>query len=241
MPTTDYAQLFQSRLDEIDQLERTPDLIKQHAIATLDNALRINIGNVQAHQALENGRAALANVSDESIAANYRVIYSQMCILGVSSLEAILKKYFEHAADNYQNLVISNPRLKQIKVTAEDIVNSGLRFGGKLGRLILDKDKPNFQDLKSIKDVFLGYFGKEISLTDLSQKRLVFYLEARHVLVHRGGTVDDKFIQAVTKIDANLHNLSAGEQLTLGREDWEAIRLSFMELVRVTTTSSRQP
>lgn len=237
-PRTDYSGIFSTRLAQIDKLETTPNLMRQHAIDTLNRVLdhRAVINNRQAIQTLENGRDSLENISDLSMASNYKVIYSQMCILMVSDVEAVLKLYFENAANSYQQLRRDNPKLQQVKVTLEDIIANGLRFGGKVGKLIIEKDKPNFQDLKSIKDVFNRYFGKEISLDDETEKRVIFYLEARHILVHKGGIADDKFVSATNRMGANLKDLGVGDVIEFSHEDWAQMKDCFTKLIQSVTS-----
>ena len=58
---------------------------------------------------IENTKKALENISESSIKNNFKIIYSQMCVLAVSSLEAILKRYFE---DSLNNLRILTGRIK---------------------------------------------------------------------------------------------------------------------------------
>ena len=77
----------------------------------------------------------------------FSVIYSQMCVLAVSSLEAILKEYFVDSFNDKTDINIENKKLNEIKVTIRDIIDNELNFDNKLGALILERDKPNFQDL----------------------------------------------------------------------------------------------
>lgn len=232
--TTDYVAGFQKDLEAIEQLQTTPNLVKDHAIATFDAALRQQLPHAS-KTILENGRRSLENISHTSIAANFKVIHAQMCVLAVSSLEATLKHYFENAANAYRNLDVGNKRLAEIKVTLHEIIASELRFGGKVGKLILEKDKPNFQDLKSIKTIFKQYFNKDVVLSDSDQKAACFYLEARHLLVHKGGVVDDKFIQATSVLDANLKGYTAGDRVELEESDWHTMREVFIALVASVT------
>ena len=233
-PTTDYANKFKSRLDEIDKLETTPYQIRDIALQTLNNVGKQQLPN-SAMNVVNNGIATLNNVSSGSIAASFKVIYAQMCVLAVSDLEAILKEYFIRAADAYTNLDSNNKKLQQIKVTLEELIASRLKFGGKVGQLIIDKDKPNFQNLKEIKDTFKTYFNKDVALDSNLEKNVCFYLEARHVLVHKGGIVDSYFVSATAVMEANLKGLSEGDAIDFDNSDWPKMRDSFIALVENVT------
>lgn len=234
-PRTNYVELFQNEIDKIDKLQETPNIIKQQALSALTHTLSNNELTHQAKNSINNSIKVLNNISNSSISDNYKVIYSQMCILAVSSLEAILKKYFINAVNNYEKLNKEHKRLAEIKVSVLDIVNSNLRFGGKLGQLIIDKDNPNFQDLKSIKNIFESYLNKKIDMEVNTEKKICFYLELRHVLVHKGGKIDDKFVNSTNRFKANIKNLRNGDTVELGEDDWEVIKESFKSLVNQIT------
>lgn len=233
-PTTDYVARFTASLENIDKLESTPELIRQQAISALDHALKQTLPHT-AKQPIENARASLTNISKGSLASNFKAIYAQMCVLAVSDLEAILKQYFENAANAHKNLDLSNIGLTKLKVSLLDIIQNDLRFGGKVGKLILEKQKLSFQDLKSIKDIFANYFGKEINLPKPVEQQICFYLEVRHVLVHKGGKVDKKFLDATEVMKANLKSYSLGQSVELDQNDWSTIKSCFGSLVEAIT------
>jgi hypothetical protein len=228
-PTTDYVAIFAAQLDEIDKLESTPVLMRDMAVQALNNALKQGLPN-STQTILNNAKSTLGNISTGSLAANFKVIYAQMCVLAVSSLEALLKTYFANAANDYTHLASDNTRLDHIKVSLREIINNELRFGGKVGDLILDKDKPSFQDLKSIKETFKTYLDKDVNLADDIEKQLCFYFECRHVLVHKGGIVDDRFIKNTNVMNANLKGLKKGQPVEIGAGDWKTIKDSFSAL-----------
>ena len=234
-PTTDYLAQFTSQLNEIDKLEATPGLVRDLAMQTLDNASKTAGLPRSTKQILENGSQALGNITTGSLAANFKVIYAQMCVLAVSSLEALLKTYFANAADAYRQLDADNPKLGQIKITLKEVLASDLRFGGKIGNLILEKDKLSFQDLKSIKEVFKTYFGRELTLTTDQEKQLCFYLECRHVLVHKGGKVDQRFVRSTAVMQANLKGYTESQVIEIDAGDWGDIKTSFSALVAEVT------
>lgn len=234
--TTNYEEILNSNFKDIDKLQATPNRIKDHAIGVLRNILENeNISNTTRRK-LGHGIQSLETISDQSIADNYKAIYQQMCVLAVSNLEAVLREYFSRAADDYKNLNLDNEVLSKTKVSIKEIVNEDLRFGGKLGDLILEKDNSlNFQDLKSIKRAFSNYFNKGVDLLQETEKNLCFYLEVRHALVHNGGKINQKFLKATSELDANIKSYSEGDQVELEQQDWDTIKKSFAELVQEVT------
>jgi hypothetical protein len=163
-----------------------------------------------------------------------------MCILAVSSLEATLKRYFENAAKDSNNINREYDKLSNLKVSLTEIFDNDLRFGGKIGKLILEKDSQiNFQDLKSIKNVFKNYFKKDVVLEDSIEKKACFYLEVRHLLVHKGGRVDEKFISATNVLDANIKNYKKNALVELDDNDWKDIKISFSSLIKEVTKQRR--
>ncbi len=226
-----YQQKFLDSMGEVDKLASTPDLIRQFAVDVLVKSLETPGITHSVASAIRNAKTALENIRDQSIANRYSAIYSQMCVLASSALEVTVKEYFENLAFHSANLNKSN--LSDLKITLREVVENDLRFGGKLGKLILDKDNSiNFQDLGSIKRVFEKYFERKIVRFDSElAKKANFYLQARHVLVHKGGVVDQSFLDSNSKYQSNIKNYALGERIKLDVTDWVDIRASFLHII----------
>ncbi len=231
-----YVTKLQLRLDEIEKLESTPMVMRDQAVQCLEKVLGNSSNLVHGDKnIIQNGIKSLENIKEESMKQQFSVIYSQMCVLAVSSLEAILKDYFMDSFNDKTDINIENKKLNEIKVTIRDIIDNELNFDNKLGALILERDKPNFQDLKSILNNFKNYFNKEIELESDLRKRLCFYLEARHLLVHKGGEVDKKFINSTKVLDANIKNYKAGDTVEIKLSDWIDMKQAFLTLLDMLT------
>lgn len=230
-PNIDYQAYFKAELVNIDKLEQTPNLIKVVAVQTLE--LAINTPNIPTtiKNSLENSKRSLENINDRSIEDNFKAIYAQMCILAVSSLESVLKKYFENALNGFNGIKWDNEELKGIKITLSELAANRLSYRSEFGSLVLEKAKLNFQDLQAIKRNFENYLSKKVSLDEEIQKKICFYLESRHVLVHKGGFVDKKFLDAVTSFRANIKNYKEGDKIEIGSSDWSEIKSCFIKLV----------
>lgn len=232
---TDYLADFQAELINIDKLERTPALIKDIALQALTTAIEIQGVSTMAKNALNNQRTNLENIHEQSIAENFKVIYAQMCILAVSSLEATLKKYFENALNGFNGINLKNDELKETKITLAELAQNNLSYRGGFGSLVLEKTKLNFQDLQAIKRNFKNYLSKPIVLDSEDEKNICFYLEARHVLVHKGGFVDKKFTSATNSFNANIKGYNEKDKVEIDNSDWANIKKCFSKLVERTT------
>lgn len=232
----EYVIKLKSRFEKIEKLESTPMIMRDQAVQCLEKV--INESKKLVHndkKVIQNNIDSLENIKEESMKEQFSVIYSQMCVLAVSSLEAILKDYFVDSFNDKTDINIENKKLNEIKVTIRDIIDNELNFDNKLGSLILERDKPNFQDLKSILSNFENYFNKEIELESNLQKKLCFYLEIRHLLVHKGGVVDKKFINSTKVLNANIKNYKAGDTVEIKSSDWIDMRQAFLSLLDVLT------
>src|SRR5665648_328162 len=100
-PIVNYVDDFKKELVNIDKLEQTPNLIKGIAIKAIESAIAAPNIQTTTRMALERNKESLENIGEQSISNNFKVIYSQMCVLAVSSLEATLKKYFENVLSDF--------------------------------------------------------------------------------------------------------------------------------------------
>ena len=232
----EYVIKLKSRFEKIEKLESTPMIMRDQAVQCLEKV--INESKKLVHndkKVIQNNIDSLENIKEESMKEQFSVIYSQMCVLAVSSVEAILKDYFVDSFNDKTDINIKNKKLNEIKVTIRDIIDNELNFDNKLGSLILERDKPNFQDLKSILSNFKNYFNKEIELEGNLKKKLCFYLEIRHLLVHKGGVVDKKFINSTKVLDANIKNYEVGDTVEIRSSDWVDMKQAFLGLLDTLT------
>ena len=231
-----YVAKLRLRLEEIGKLELTPMIMRDQAVQCLRTVLDDGSNLVpNDKQVIQNSIDCLENIKEESMKEQFSVIYSQMCVLAVSSVEAILKDYFVDSFNDKTDINMENKKLNEIKVTIRDIIDNELNFDKKLGALILERDKPNFQDLKSIRSNFKNYFNKEIKLESDLEKKLCFYFETRHLLVHKGGVVDQKFINSTNVLDANIKSYEVGDVVEIESSDWIDMKQAFLSLLDMLT------
>lgn len=222
---------FERELDNIEQLKSTPDLIKMVAIKALGNAISTENLKHTIKTKLGNAKKSLENIKEESIGNSFKIIYTQMCVLAVSSLEANLKKYFVERLSDSNNINKSSNSLKNTKISLEDILDLGPDLSNEIGRIIFEKANLNFQDLKSIERNFDEYANIKLTINNDEKRTICFYLEIRHVIVHRGGKIDNKFVNNTNKFSSNLKNYKQGDTVELGEKDWLNIKTSFVNFM----------
>ena len=225
----EYVIKLKSRFEKIEKLESTPMIMRDQAVQCLEKVINKSKKLVyNDKKVIQNSINSLENIKEESMKEQFSVIYSQMCVLAVSSVEAILKDYFIDSFNNKTDINMENKKLNEIKVTIRDIIDNELNFDNKLGSLILERDK-------SILSNFKNYFNKEIKLESDLQKKICFYLEIRHLLVHKGGVVDKKFINSTKVLDANIKNYEVGDTVEIRSSDWVDMKQAFLGLLDTLT------
>ena len=102
----------------------------------------------------------------------------------------------------------------------------------------MEKEGSNFQNLKKIKGVFSDYFEKDIKLSKDNTRRIIFYTECRHVLVHKSGVIDKNFIRNTENnscIEANIKEYKEKDEIVFDAEDWKNMKQAYTALVKEVT------
>lgn len=221
-----YYKDFDDSLSAIGKLIDTPNLMQSTILGSLDKFETNGLKEFQ-KQKFEHIKQVISNISLTSLKSSYNIIYNQLCILSVSSLSAILEKYFINYVNSHWHDVAN---LEGIRLTLEEIRVYNFDLKASLGRIILENDNSiKFQDLKSILRSFKNYFNKHIELDKEAEKYIIFYQHSRHILVHNDGKVNQEFLKKVG--DANLKNYQLGDKIQLDSHDWEQIQKYFRYLV----------
>jgi uncharacterized protein (UPF0147 family) len=222
----DYITQFEESLKEIESLISTPERIRQFAIESIKKIDRkenlTNVGKIK----LQNTIKALENISDKTIKEHYQIIYNQLCVLAVSTLAAVLENYFiDFVQINWKEINIPTNLKIRLADLKEKYEMDAKKF---LGEIIINNDSSiNFQNFESIIRTFKEYCNKEIKLDKKTESAVTFYLQCRHVLVHKNGIVDEEFLNKTKS-----KRYRKGEKIKLNEHDWESIKESFLELVK---------
>jgi len=227
--------LFSEELNDISKLVETPNLMREVALSGIDSVLEQSPAAIK--QKLDNTKKILENITDESIKQNYKIIYSQMLILAVSSMEAILKKYLRDEIIKMDKINNENSKLEEIKLNAKKLLDYNFNSNELFCDLLLEKENSSFQNLKLIKETFEDYLNIKFVLNNEDEKKLIFYLELRHVLVHKSGKIDKRFINSTSKMNANIKNYKLYDDVNIEEEEWNMVKDVFIKLVKNITTA----
>lgn len=162
-------------------------------------------------------------------------LYQQGIVLLVGSSESLLRDAFRNLIRN--NLDKINIKDKHAFTFAE------IQKAGKDGfpDLVLDKlenisepaEKLNFQNIEQTKGLFKGYLNIIFS-SDLPFVNLHKYWQIRHIIVHKRGVVDQKFLTNLVVAGIDVENYKEGENINITRENYDEclsdLRMLFQDL-----------
>lgn len=225
-----YINELETRFSEIDKLIFVPHSIQEFALHQLHSLSNVDLTTL-GHRKVGGMITAMKNIEDVSIREAFKIIYNQVCILAVSALSTVLEKYFINFINaNWNKINLSE---EKTKISFSELAEYDFNLKSSLGNVILEKfEDINLQDLQSIVRSFEKYCGKKISPANKTQGSVIFYQQARHLLVHRDGIVDEEFLKKVGVYNFRLCKL--GDRIEFDKSDWDLIRNSFSELVRIT-------
>jgi len=120
--------------------------------------------------------------------ASYYVYTEQALVVTVSASEIYFKDRLAYTIQN-DSRILKRFLEKEIKV--KRIVETGLDLSKEIGNLIVENI--NFQDLDEIRKIYEKVYGFE-PFTKEELKSLEIIFAVRHLIVHRAGIVDHKFV-----------------------------------------------
>ncbi|MDO8518097.1 MAG: hypothetical protein Q7S26_02295 [bacterium] len=231
-----YLEDFERALGNIDELVAFPDRMRTYVIGTVSPLLKSSKIDYLERTKIQNIIKALEGVHNQSLRSSYKIVYNQCCVLGVSALSAALERFFvQYAAQHHEE--INQKQLSKIRISLSELSSLSYQPQDHIGRIILNKDNTiNFQDLQSTKRSFKDYFNVDITVEATIQKQIIFYQQCRHIIVHKGGIVDEEFISRLLIADANLKNFKLGDEIQLYVHDWTKVKQSFMTLIESVTS-----
>lgn len=185
-----------------------------YRVATFDKILlQTTIGLLEtlnkrlADQGLDNPRLtagkALAQLrairEHGSLQPRYKEMFNQCIVLLVSHFEAALADAFRVGVSEVLDRSTDIPVLNEdIKIRIDELRDFQLDQVQSLGDMIIRKKDPSFQDMRSIRRAFEKYAEIEMPRnTDMDN--IIVAQNARHVIVHAGGTANEKFMSRTTE------------------------------------------
>lgn len=160
-------------------------------------------------------------------------LYSQGLVLLVGASESLLREAF-------RDLIINNIEKVKVKDTvtftfSEVIKNQGEKLASFVLGKIEDQKNPteklNFQNVKQMKGLFNDYFGVQFS-ESISFEELHRYWQIRHIVVHKRGEIDQKFLDNLKAAELDISRYKLGENIEISSSDFDQCKISLQELFK---------
>lgn len=122
------------------------------------------------------------------------------------------------------------------KISFEILSGNNFDLSGKMGTILVSRN--DFSDIATIKDAYFALYPTDRSLRDeMTNRKLWDLCKLRHLLVHRGGQVDERFLATTGK------SLQLGSRIQVAPSEFEeyletAIRTAFQLLKSVCSEQS---
>ena len=166
---------------------------------------------------------------NDSLRPQYQTIFNQCLVLLVSYFSSAVSEIFKSCLiySNSNNLL-----REEIKISIGELKLLDFNLSENFGELVATKKDISFQDMQSILRAFETYFeyktekNKDINNIILSQA-------CRHVIVHKGGVVDEKLIKQVSSAEPRdvKDNLNINENIQFSPDEIEIIGKSMIEYI----------
>ena len=148
---------------------------------------------------------ACAFLSDSLGDSNLSVAAAELMLQGTvliwSALEVLTRDLFEAIINSDPKrilLVMQDPAMKQrlqSKYTLEELASVGFDLSSSLGSLL--SSQQDFSDIRTIKAALLPALNSDAAVaTALGDKRLWVLCQQRHVILHRRGVIDARYLEA---------------------------------------------
>jgi len=160
--------------------------------------------------------SALRNPEKRSdLKPGYRELRKQAFISIVCYFDAFLRDF----CTEFININYHQIEDNEIRIKWNDLKKGDFKFENIVGELYINCKGINFLDLKSIKRDF-ALLGIKIDgiLTKTEEEDLVYYQNLRHIFIHKGGIVDNKFIDVLKGIKRYV-NIKEGEKIIINYND----------------------
>ncbi len=200
------TEQFGDSVESVDRLMNLHDDVAQFCVTTLEKVVKFHTaqGFQEDHPAC-NVSQMLGQMkriqTNESLKPRYQAMLNQCVVLLVS--------YFTSAIQDIFGIILKDKIIsgeKIAKLEGKESIRFGVdelrnlhdsEFEG-IGELVVAKKQINFQDMKSIVDVFRNYFGIQLK-EDANVHNIIIAHACRHVFVHAGDVASEKTIKQVAR------------------------------------------
>lgn len=134
---------------------------------------------------------------------HYEVMYNQCLVLMVSHFaSALAELYRRNIVEALRKEVVKGGSKEEIKIPLTRLVGLESANEEVLGTLIRDSQSISFQDMQSTRKAFEAGFGCVVA-RDADMDNIIVGQACRHVIVHSGAIVDDKFLRQTREAKLN--------------------------------------
>ena len=225
--------VFTKSTEALDDVFKVSTRLREHFAQSLGNAAKApGVSNSQA-KVLENAKLALEKVRDSSISEAEAHIMGVLYKFAITSIVSIAEQLVKTA---FENLIVGNisklDKPEKFTLTLEELKRVGFKTNDRFWseQIINDlhgsknpQEKLNFQNIRAVENLFRDYFGmdfREFESYDTLEREIHFFYQVRHILVHNGGYIDDRFINNLKKSGLDVQKYKKDDLIVVGLEDY---------------------
>ena len=224
--------VLQAFEQHVQSVRRLMNFDRDVLAVTIDH-LRILRDDLKKHHKLDNPHltaertlTAIEQIrQNDSLRPRYQTIFNQALVLLVSYFGSAVSDIFRRGASLAIENVPESPILKQeLRLTVGALRGVTADVQGSIPDLLIEFQDISFQDMQSIGRTFRTYFQVDMDRTSAVNDVIVGQA-CRHVIVHTGGTVDDRLIRQVSSATPRCvkPKLSVGEHVQFTPEEVEKV------------------
>ena len=202
MKTTlqEVRQAFAERVKGVNDLVSFDDLVLDHLIDSLGD-IQQQLEDLNIHSKsgiIANRIAQVRNIRNaQSLRPYYETIHNQGIVLLVSYFDATMGDVFRVAIATALREGLEVPvRTRSVDLSWASLTKPDAPIERLIADRIVKKDGISFQDMKSISRAFSDSLRVTIEKGE-DVNDIILGQAARHVLVHAGGEIDDRFLNQV--------------------------------------------
>jgi hypothetical protein len=196
------SQNFDRNVAIVDELMNFDKIILDLCINNLESLekyLRTNLHTDNPKHLPSKTIKLLKNIrTNNSLKSQYETIFNQALVLLVSHFSSALHDIFKTALKTFIDKS-SEPKIlkEEIKISLEDLKMRNYNLSEDIANLFMIKKDYSFQDMQSTKRALEECFGyTPVKTSDVNN--IILAQAARHVIVHCGAIIDERFIRQVS-------------------------------------------
>lgn len=197
-------ETFEINVNSVFELVKFDSTILEFSINKVEK-----LNNLLKSSGIENKRYLADNTlkqlklvkEHKSLKPKYETIYNQCVVLLVSYFGSGIKSLFMVALTKH--IMIGNRiqnKISDVKIPLVELEKMNYEVKENIGELITNNRNLSFQDMKSIVRSFKEWFNIDLS-QDSTMNNISMGQACRHIIVHSGNHVDQKFINQVKNLE----------------------------------------